>query len=101
MAGVELRQTASGVLLGVSVQPRSRRPGVQGVRGGRLRVGVKEPPERGKANRAVGRLLARVLQVPEAHITLVRGAASSQKQFLIQGVSAAELHRRIEDCLAR
>ncbi len=101
MNEVELKRTSRGVLLGVKVQPRSRRPGLQGVHGGKLRVGVKEPPERGKANGVLVRLLADVLQVPEADIRLVRGATSPQKQFLIQGVSEAELRRRIEQSLAR
>ncbi len=100
MTEIELKQTSQGVLLGVKVQPRSRRPGVQGIYAGMLRVGVKEPPERGKANSAVIRLLAGVLQTPEAHITLVRGTTSSQKQFLIRGISADEIRRRIEECTA-
>ncbi len=101
MAPLELKETPQGVLLAVKVQPRSRRPGFQGVHAGGIRLGVKEPPERGKANQAVARLLAEALQVAPGAIKLLRGATSSRKEFLIQGLSADQVRRRLEPLLGR
>ena len=50
------RTTGEGVMVEVKVQPKSRRPGVQGrvpaLEGERLRIGVSEAAEDGRANAA-------------------------------------------------
>ena len=56
------RELPDGVAVAVKVQPKSRRPGVQGsapsAGGERLRIGVSEPAENGRANRAACTVLA-------------------------------------------
>jgi len=83
----------------VKVQPKSRRPGVQGwvadIEGERLRIGVSEAAEDGLANRAVCTVLARVLDVSAAAVSVVQGATSRQKIVRIVGEPAA-LAQRIE-----
>ena len=49
-----------------------------------VRVRVTAPPERGKANRAVVKLLARELAVAPTAIEVVRGAASRRKTVRIE-----------------
>ena len=57
------------------------------------------PPERGKANEAIQTLLAEVLQIKPSQITLLSGAASRQKRFLIGGVTAPVLEARLSAVL--
>ena len=50
-----------------------------------VRVRVTAPPERGKANREVVKLLARELGVAPATLAIVRGAGSRRKTVRIGG----------------
>lgn len=85
--------------LPVQAQPGARRNAVVGVRDGRLRVAVTQAPEKGKANEALVEVLAEVLDLKKSQIALVSGETSRQKQFLITGLSLAELSQRIAVCL--
>lgn len=48
-----------------------------------LRIHVTAPPEDGKANEAVRRLLAESLGIPKSRLTLVRGQTSRDKIFRV------------------
>jgi uncharacterized protein YggU (UPF0235/DUF167 family) len=73
----------------VKVQPKSRRPGVQGIGpsadGPRLRIGVTEAAEGGRANRAVCELLADLLDVPRSAVTVATGETSREKLLRVSG----------------
>jgi uncharacterized protein len=78
----------NGVLyLRVRAAPGAAREGVAGLRGNALRVAVSAPPERGKANRAIGSLLARTLRVRAGQVTLQSGEGSRDKVFRIDGLT--------------
>ncbi len=83
------RAGPGGVTLAVKVQPKSRRPGVQGrapdVDGVRLRIGVAEAAEDGRANRAVCRMVAGLLGVAESSVSVLQGAASRRKTLRAEG----------------
>jgi uncharacterized protein len=57
-----------------------------GRHGDAWKVRVSEAPEDGKANDAVVRLLADVLQLPERRIEIVSGRASRDKVVLLIGI---------------
>jgi len=81
------RVLADGVSVAVKVQPKSRRPGVHGqsTDGERLRIGVSEPAEGGRANRAACAILAKALGVPASAISLVVGTSSREKTLRVSG----------------
>ncbi len=83
----------------VHVQPKARRDAVVGVIDGRLKVAVRQPPERGKANRAVLQLLAETLGVRKNALCLVSGHTSSRKTVRVQGLSATTLEQRLQEIL--
>ncbi|MDF1737407.1 MAG: DUF167 domain-containing protein [Minwuia sp.] len=60
----------------------------------RLKVRVAAPPEKGKANRAVIKLLAEVLNVAPRDIEVVRGEISRAKTVQIAGAED-QLRRRL------
>jgi uncharacterized protein (TIGR00251 family) len=53
------------------------------VSGNRLRIRVREKPERGAANRAVVRLVAKEFGVAAAHVKIVRGMRGKRKLIKI------------------
>jgi uncharacterized protein YggU (UPF0235/DUF167 family) len=97
------REGADGVSVAVKVQPRSRRPGLQGrapaVEGARslcnerLRIGVTEAAEAGRANRAACATLAHALALPAAAVSVTAGATSRDKTLRVAGDAAAIVAR--------
>lgn len=83
------RTAADGVTVLVKVQPKSRRPGLQGpadsADGPRLRIGVSEAPEDGRATQAACAILARALGVPQSAVRLLQGATSREKTLAVAG----------------
>ena len=88
-ADVRLREIGDGLgdTVEVRVTPRARSSRVDVERGPdgaiEIRVRVAAPPEGGKANREVVRLLARELGVAPTSLEIVRGAGSRRKTIRI------------------
>ena len=62
---------------------------------GTLKLMVSEPPEDGRANRAVEELLAEVAGIRAAAVRVVRGAQSRAKVIEVDGLDERELRARI------
>ena len=82
-------------MLRVHVQPGAGRTAIMGRHGDALKVKVAAPPEGGRANDAVVRLMAETLGVPPSSVTLASGASSRDKRLRIAGVSGADLERLV------
>ena len=80
-------------VLSVLVHPGAREERLGPLHAGALRVAVREPPEKGKANQAVVALLSSRLGVPRSAFTLLRGGAGRRKDLRIEGVSREALAR--------
>ena len=76
------------VLIAVKAVPGAKRDEVVGALGERLKVRVSQAPEGGKANKAIGVLLARELGVRASAVRVVRGMSSAEKVVRVEGVSA-------------
>ncbi|UCE19397.1 MAG: YggU family protein [Gemmatimonadota bacterium] len=77
------------VVLQVRVQPRASVNRIEGIlEDGTLKVKVTAPPERGKANRSVVRLLAHHFDVKPSQIEIVSGHTSGRKTVRILGLDA-------------
>ena len=87
------RPLADGVAVAVKVQPKSRRPGLRGAvssaGGERLRIGVTEAAEGGRANRAACVALAEALGLAPSAVHLALGATSREKTLHVAGDPAA------------
>ncbi len=93
---IELVPHADGVILPVRAQARARRAGVVGEHAGALKVAVAEPPDKGKANDAIVKLLADALGVAKSQVVLISGAASRAKRFLVVGLSREQLQLKLQ-----
>jgi hypothetical protein len=90
---VDIRERDGGIVVSVHVKPRASRNRILAARAGRLELSVTAPPDGGKANAAVCRLLADELGIGVSRVRIERGHAARNKQVLIEGVSASELLR--------
>ncbi|MFP4056986.1 MAG: DUF167 domain-containing protein [Candidatus Brocadiia bacterium] len=97
---LELRPVDGGVEFALRVAPRASRDAVAGLHGDRLRVAVAAPPQGGRANRAVERLLASALGVPRCAVSIVAGARARQKTVRVSGISPRQARQRLERVLA-
>jgi uncharacterized protein (TIGR00251 family) len=77
------------------VIPRARRTEIAGRRGDAILVRLAAPPVDGAANDALVAFLSEMLGVPERRITIVRGATSRDKAVAIDGLTPAEIARRL------
>ena len=86
--------------LSIRVQPGARRERLVGwMADGTLKVAVTAPPEAGRANEALTRLLGRVLGVAPADVTVARGQGSRSKVVDVRGLDAVDVKHRLEDAL--
>ena len=79
----------------VHVTPGARESAVGEWKDGVLSLKVRERAEKGRANEAVARLLAKSLAVPPTAVTLKRGATSRKKLFEVDGLDDDELRKRL------
>jgi uncharacterized protein len=77
------------------VAPGSARPGVVGKYGEGWKVRVVAPPEGGRANEAVLRLLADTLEVARDDVTLVSGHGARDKVVNLTGLGPADIEQRL------
>ena len=82
--------------IAVQLSPRANRDEIAGFEGETLRVRVAAAPVDGAANTALLRLLAKRLRVAKGAVRLVRGQRSRRKTVEVEGLSAAELRRRLQ-----
>lgn len=81
--------------LDIRVQPRANRNSVEIGADGTVRVRVTAPPDRGKANDAVVKLLADRLRVSKSAIRIIRGHTSRNKVIQVNGLDRDDTISRI------
>jgi uncharacterized protein (TIGR00251 family) len=87
---------SDGRLLAVRVQPGAGRDEIVGWQQGVLRVRVAAPALEGRANRALGAVLATALGVPVSRVTVVRGEKGRRKLVRVTGLASDEIRARLE-----
>ena len=81
--------------ISVTVSPGAVRTELVGRHGDGWRARVAAPPERGRANQALIRLLAAALDVPRSSVSVVGGGTSRAKVVEVEGLEPAEVERRL------
>ena len=98
-----IKNSSSGLLFKVHVQPRSSRNQVVGLHGDALKLKLTAPPVEGKANEACIGVLSEALGVPKSSLEIVSGQSSRLKQILLTCSSsrAPLLRQRLENLAGR
>lgn len=91
-----IREDESRLTVPVRVTPRARRNALT-LEGDTLRAWLTAPPVEGAANTALLALLAERLGLPKRAVTLLRGESSREKLVAIEGISAEEFRKRLND----
>jgi uncharacterized protein (TIGR00251 family) len=81
--------------ISVTVSPGAIRSELVGRHGDGWRARIAAPPERGRANDALCKLLADVLDIPRRSVNVVAGHSARVKAVEIEGLEAAEVERRL------
>jgi uncharacterized protein len=83
------------------VAPGATRAGIVGRYGEAWKVRVAAPPEGGRANDEVVRLLADTLAVPRDSVTLVSGHGARDKIVELAGVEPEQIERCLASAAAK
>jgi uncharacterized protein (TIGR00251 family) len=86
MSDPVVTEDGKGVVIAVHAQPGAGKTELVGRHGDALKMRVAVPPERGRANEALGKLLAETFGVKAAAVTVVGGETSRTKRFKVDGV---------------
>ena len=77
--------------------PGSSRDRVAGEYAGGLKVNVDAPPQDGRANESVVRLIAGALDTAVSNLEITHGHSSPRKQLLIRGMDAQAIRSRLQE----
>lgn len=92
---------AASTRLSLRVAPGARRTELVGRHGAGWKVRVAAPPENGRANAALCRLLAETLELPQAAVSVVAGHGGRDKLVDVAGIAPNETERRLERAAAQ
>ena len=81
--------------LSIKVVPGSSCDAIAGWLGNELKVRVSAAPEKGKANKAVERVVADSLGLPVKNVTVVSGQTNPRKVLEIEGIDKATLNQQL------
>lgn len=81
--------------LPIKVVPGSSRDCIAGWLDDTLKVRVTAPAEQGKANKAVEKIIAKALSVPNKNTLIIKGKTSTRKVIEITGLSESEIYQRL------
>ncbi|MCL2330678.1 MAG: DUF167 domain-containing protein [Phycisphaerae bacterium] len=92
---LRITQQGTDILLDVKVVPKSSRDRIVGELEGALKVAVSAAPERGAANEAVCKLVAKTLGLRVQQVTVEAGHTSPRKTLRITGITAEAVRQAL------
>ena len=93
---LDIEQKDNWLTINLKVHPKSSANKVVGEHNGALKVSVTAPPEGGKANAAVVKLLSKLLRIPKSNVEIVSGQTSKNKRIRILGIKPVDIGKLIK-----
>jgi uncharacterized protein (TIGR00251 family) len=84
---LDIRASGEGAVFRVVVRPAGRRDRLVALFNGAVKVEVRNPPVRGKANEGLRRLLSGILKVDRSDVEILKGAGRRQKVVRVRGAA--------------
>ncbi len=88
---IKIRETEDGIIIPAKIQPNSSKEKVMGEYADKLKIAVTSPPEKGKANRAIVKVLAKWLNIKTSDIQIVSGEKSKDKEIFVRNITKKEV----------
>jgi uncharacterized protein (TIGR00251 family) len=95
-AGLQIRETPTGLEVRLHVLPRAKRCEISGVYNGALKVRVTAPPVDDAANRAIVDFFSALLDVSRSSLSILAGLRSRDKVLKIRGLSLRSFLEQLE-----
>ena len=93
---IKIEQHGDDVLLWIKAVPGASRDQLAGAIGNRLKVRISAPPEGGKANHAICKLIARTLNARPRDVSVEHGATNPEKTIRIAGANVSAIRAAID-----
>ncbi len=90
-----VKEQEGAVLFNIHAVAGAHHEGVVDVFGGAVRLAVRAPPEKGKANEAIREVLARFAGVKKGAVEILSGHTARRKRVRIEGVGAEVIRKRL------
>ena len=95
-------ESVEGATLTIRVTPRAQRNEItQIMTDGTIKIRLTAPPVEGKANTALIKFLAEILQVASSSIKILSGESGRSKLILVSGMKAEVANQRILEALSK
>ena len=92
-----LVSASNGVRVKIVVKPNSKQSGIKiDTEEKYLQISVKSPPDKGKANKELLKLLAKQLKLSLTNLTIISGQTSRDKIILVTNISLEDIQKKIE-----
>jgi uncharacterized protein (TIGR00251 family) len=94
-----ITMTERGIIIKIIVTPNSKEQGIEGVDQwrGALKVRIKAPAQKGKANSELIEFLSYSLSVPSSDISIKAGETSRLKELEICGLNEKDLGKLVSE----
>lgn len=92
---IKTREMEDGIVVSVKVQPNSSKDRVVGEYADQIKIAVTVAPGKGKANKAVIKLFAKLLGIKNSDIQIISGETSRGKELFIRNITEEDLHRLV------
>lgn len=99
LSGLTIEPWGDGSAFLVKAHAGARRDRLAGVHDGMVKVEVTTAPEKGKANKAILKFLAKQLSVAAGDIELLSGETNSRKRLGVRGVAPEALRVKLLRCV--
>jgi uncharacterized protein len=93
--GLQINETAAGLVMRLHVLPRAKRCEIAGTHNGALKVKVTAPPVDDAANRSIIEFLSKEFGLSKSSLQILTGLKSRDKIIQIKGLSLLDFLARI------
>ncbi|GJQ58637.1 MAG: YggU family protein [Candidatus Scalindua sp. AMX11] len=90
---IEIREKNDGIVIPIKVQPNSSQERIIGEYNKQLKVAVSVPPEKGKANKAIVKIIAKWLKRKNSDIEIIAGKRSKEKEIFVRNFMKKDLDK--------
>jgi uncharacterized protein (TIGR00251 family) len=92
---IDVRKVEGGIVVSVKVQPNASKDRVVGEHADQIKIAVTVAPEKGKANKAVIKVLSQWLGVKSSDIQIISGQTSRDKKVFIKNITEKDLYKSV------